>query len=84
MMTKEGSIKILSLITPGQLGRGFCTGAWPYKLYNKNAKFLLYFGWLVGWVYGVYRPTREFFTLMETYVTIAGEGLQILTGTYGH
>ena len=66
MMTKEGSIKILSLITPGQLGRGFCTGAWPYKLYSKNAKFLLYFGWLVGWMYGVYRPTREFFTLMET------------------
>ena len=33
-------------------------------------------GWLVGWLYRVHRPTRKFFTQMET---ISGEGLQILT-----
>ena len=41
---------------------------------------------LVGWLYAVYRSTREFFTHIYGDVTIVGEGLQILTYArhFGH
>jgi hypothetical protein len=34
--------------------------------------------WLIDWLFTVLRPAQEFFTYMETSISIAGEGLQNL------